>query len=277
MNLLHYLDGKWVETKDLKISVLDLSVLRGYGVFDFLRTYNSRPLLLKEHIDRLFNSAKALELAIPHSKEEVGKIITQGIDKNKKVFKDFNIRIVVTGGVGVESTIPGKPSFIVIFSEAIDYPKDYFEKGVKLVTYNAKRIFPEAKTINYLIGILALQKAKQENAVEALYIDNTNIYECITSNFFAVIDNKLITPKKDILIGVTRGLVLQIAKEKKIKVVERPIRLKELPIFQEAFITASNKEVMPVVKIDNKQVGNGKVGPITNQLLVSYREIIRSL
>lgn len=275
MKNMHYLDGKWVETKDLKISALDLSVMRGFGIFDFLRTYNHKPFLAKEHIDRMFNSAKNLGLTIDKSRKELEDIVSLGIKKNKKTFRDFNIRLIVTGGIGIDSVTPGRPSLIIIFGEAVDYPKEYFEKGIKVITYNAKRAFPSAKTINYLYGVLALQEAKNKHAVEALYVDNKkNIYEAITSNFFAIIDNKLVTPKEEILIGITRGAVIKLAKERKIKIVERAINLREIPKFQEAFITASNKEIMPVTFIDEKKVGNGKVGSITKELLNAYRILL---
>lgn len=277
MGILHYLDGKWVETKDLKISALDITVLRGFGVFDYLRTYNKKPFLLKEHINRLFNSANMLDISIPLNKKDLTDSILLGIKKNKKIFSDFSVRILITGGIGEDSTTPGKPSIVIIFTQALDYPKLYFEKGIKIITYKAKRTFPFAKTLNYSAGILALQKARAQKALEAIYIDDKYAYEGITSNFFGVVGGKLVTTKSDILIGVTRNMVLKIAKEKKIKVVERSIHLKEIPQFQEAFLTASNKEIMPVVRIDNKKVGNGKVGQITKELLAAYRNIVNSL
>lgn len=192
MKNFHYLDGRWVDSKNLKISVFDLSVLRGFGVFDFLRTYNSRPFRLKEHIDRLFNSAKILGINIGKTKKEIEKLVLTGIKKNRK--GELNIRIVVTGGVGPDSLTQGKPSIIIAFTPAIDYPAEYYQKGVKIVSFKTKRVLPAAKSLNYQMGILALQKSKKQKAVEAIYIDEKGkIYEGTTSNFFAVINDKFRT------------------------------------------------------------------------------------
>lgn len=276
MKNLHYLDGKWIESNDLKISAFDLSVLRGYGIFDFLRTYNHKPFRLKEHIDRLYNSARILGLPMPWKKEEIEKVVAVGLKKNSPLFKDFNIRIVVTGGVGSDSTTPGHPSLIVIFSGAIDYPDAYYEKGAKVITHQYMRNLPDAKTLNYLIGIQVLQKAKKEGAVEVIYVyNNGKIYEGTTSNFFAVKDEVLLTPKSDILVGVTRRVIFELTKKLKIPIKEKNLYYKDIKSFNETFITASNKEVMPVVKIDDEKVGDGRVGPITKLLIAEYRKLTK--
>lgn len=273
MKNIHYLNGNWVYDEDLKISVFDLSVLRGFGVFDFLRTYHRRLFMLKDHLDRLFNSAKILGIKVPKTKREIEKMVFEGIKKNRG--RDFNIRIIVTGGVGPNSVTPGNSSLIVMFTQAIDYPKEYYVKGVKVITYKTKRTFPKAKSLNYLTGITVLQKAKKEKAIEAIYIAEGKIYEGTTSNFFAVINSKLVTPKRDILLGITREIVLNLAKRLKIKVVERGLKLSEIKNFQEAFITASNKEIMPVTKIDDYIVGNGRVGEISKLLMREFGKITR--
>lgn len=272
MKLVQYLNGKWVKDENLKISAYDVSVLRGFGIFDFLRTYRQQPFMLKEHVQRLFNSAKALDIKLPWTKEEIVQIVLEGIHKNRKLTEDFNIRIVVTGGVGVDSVTPGNPSLIVMFAPVADFPKSYFTDGVKIITYPAKRVIAEAKSLNYLIGILALQKAKKENAVEAVYVDEKGkLYEGTTSNFFAVVGKTLITPKDEVLIGITRQVLVKLVKKHGIKLAERDLFYKDVPKFKEAFLTASNKEVMPVVKIDAKKVGNGKVGPITKKIMEEFK------
>jgi branched-chain amino acid aminotransferase len=269
MTSLHYLNNGWFTSDKLTISVFDLSVIRGFGVFDFLRTYHNKPFKLDEHIDRLFRSAQELGISVPKTKEEIRKIIIEGLSKNSSA--ENNIRIVVTGGVSNDGITPGDPSFFVIFTEAKKYPDSYYTKGVKVITYPHIRVFPGAKSLNYQTGIIALQKAKKENAVEAIFIGpKGEIFEGTTSNLFAVIDGKLVTPKKDILVGITRGIVLSIANNFKIPVVERDLYLKEIPTFQEAFITASNKEVMPVVEIDGEKVGIGNAGKITKRILSEY-------
>jgi len=268
---IHYLNGHWVYDSDLKISAFDLSFLRGFGVFDFLRTYNRKPFRLADHLDRLFNSAKILGIKIGKTKKEIERIVLAGIKKN--LAGELNIRLVVTGGVGPDSITPGQPSLIVMFTPVVAYPKRYYTKGVKVITYQAQRLLPQAKSLNYLEGIIALQKAKKEKAVEAVYTAYGKIFEGVTSNFFAVINGKLVTPKNEILPGVTKKVVLSIAKRLKIGVEEREIKLSEIKNFQEAFLSASNKEIMPVVRIDETIVGNGRVGKITQRLMKEFRQM----
>lgn len=275
MKSLHYLNGKWVKTKDLNISAFDLAVIRGFGIFDFLRTYNRQPFLLDDHLERLFNSAKTLGIEIPKTKKALENIVFEGIRKNPG--GELNIRLVVTGGVGPDSTTPGKPSLIVIFTPAVNYPKSYYQKGVKVISYQEERVLPETKSLNYLTAIIALQKAKKEKAVEAIYVDQKGkIFEGTTSNFFAVINDKLITPKEKILFGITRKLVINLAKKLKIDFEEKNLYLSQIKSFSEAFITASNKEIMPVVKIDDQIIGEGKPGKITRQLMKEFRKEIKS-
>lgn len=273
MKSLHYLNNAWVTEKDLTISVFDLSVIRGYGVFDFLRTYNNKPFYFDEHIDRLFRSAKLLGITVPKTKPQIKKIILEGLVKN--TFPEKNIRIVVTGGVAVDGITPGKPSFFVIFTNAHDYPKEFYEKGVKVITYPHIRAFPGAKSLNYLSGVVALQQARKEKAVEALFVGpNGEIYEGTTSNFFAVIKGKLVTPKNSILLGITRTIVIAVAKKEGIEVVERDMNVSEIPQMSEAFITASNKEVMPVVRINSIPINKQKVGEITRRIYEEYKRML---
>lgn len=277
MKLVQYLNGKWVHDENLKVSVYDVSVLRGFGIFDFLRTYRQQPFMLKEHVQRLFNSAKVLGIKLPWTREEIVQIVLEGIHKNRKLTNDFNIRIVVTGGIGADSVTPGKGSLVVIFAPLVDFPKSYFEEGVKIITYPAKRVVASAKSLNYLVGIMALQKAKKEQAVEAVYRNEKGkLYEGTTSNFFGVINKTLVTPKEEILIGITRQVLLKLAKKRGIKFAERDLYYKDVSKFTEAFLTASNKEIMPVIKIDTKKVGNGKVGPITKQIMEDFKTLTDS-
>jgi len=271
----HYLNNRWVKTEDLKISAFDLSVIRGFGVFDFLRTYNKKPFFLEAHLDRFFSSLSILGMKPLKTKKAIGKIIEEGIKKNN--FEETNIKIIQTGGESDDGITPkGKYNFIVMFTPATLYPRQYFEKGIALITHPFSRLFPEAKSLNYLAGVLAIKKAKKQKAVEALYVDKKKIYECVTSNFFAVVGEKLITPKQNILIGITRQVVINLAKKLGFKVEERDLFLKEIPKFSEAFITASNKEIMPVVRIDNQRISNGKVGKITKILMKEFKDLTKN-
>lgn len=269
----HFLKNQWVTDNRAKISVFDLAVLRGFGVFDFLRTYNRKPFLLDEHINRFFNSLKVLKLKPVYTKEKIKELVKEGIKKNRE--GELNIRIIQTGGVSDDGLTPKKPELMILFTKATNYPTEYYTKGIKLITTPFSRVYPEAKTLNYIGGILALQEAKKKKAIEALYTDDKYLYECVTSNFFAVIKNTLITPKDKVLIGTVRNLVLSFAKNLGIKYKEAPIKVSDIPRFQEAFITASNKEIMPVIQIDNQKIGEGKPGKITIKLLEAYRKLTK--
>lgn len=269
---VHYLNGKWVTADDVRISAFDLSVVRGYGIFDFLRTYNNKPFRLAEHIDRLFHSAKALDVAIPKDRKALEEIVKEGIRKN--IFSETAIKIVVSGGISGDSVTPGEPSLIILFTKAPQYPAWFYEKGVKIVTFSASRFLPEVKSLNYFAAIYALKKAHAVGAKEVLYVDDKKrITECTRSNIFFVKDNVLITPPgKYILKGITRNVVLEIAKSLDIKVIEKEVTLHGINFFSEAFITASTVEVLPVVEIDDRKIGDGRVGKITKQIMMKFKE-----
>ena len=227
-------------------------------------------------MDRFFNSLRIVGITPHWKKEEIIQKVMEGIGKNKTECKEFNIRIIGTGGVGVDSVTPGISSLIVTYSCAIEYPREYYEKGVKVITYNTKRVLAEAKSLNYMMGILALQKAKKEDAVEAIYVDEEEkIYEGTTTNFFAVIDGELVTPKVEILAGITRKVIFEIAEKERISVEENDIYMKDISSFDEVFICASNKEIMPVVQIDDTKVAQGEVGHLTKKLMEEFRKITR--
>lgn len=273
INTHHYLNNKWVKEDDLKISAFDLSVTRGFGVFDFLRTYHNKPFMLKEHIDRFFNSLTILKMKSVKTKKEIEEIIKKGIDKNH--FSETNIKIIQTGGGSDDGITPnGTHSFIVMFTPATKYPFSYFQKGIKLITFPMGRIFTDAKSLNYMAGVLALQEAKKQKTVEVLYTDNDYVYECVAANFYGVKKGVLITAKKQILMGITRKIILKLAKKLSIPIEERVIRRQELKTFSEAFISASNKEIMPVVQIDLMRIGTSKPGPITKKIMKEFKEFV---
>ena len=270
-----YVNGKYLPGKAAYISVLDIGLLRGYGVFDFLVTYNNRPFLIYEHIDRLFNSAKMIGLEIGKTKEEIHNIITKTLQKNKYP-EDKTIRIVITGGVGENSLKPAKrTSIIVIVQKKHNYPKKYYSKGVKLITYGYTRPMALTKSLDYTVAIKALKQARTKNAIEALYVDKRNeiITEATTSNIFVIKNRKVYTPKNSVLSGITRNLVIKLLKNR-IPVKLKTITSAELFSSDEVFITASNKEVMPVVNINGKNIGKGKVGSVTKSVLNSFRDFI---
>ena len=263
-----YLNGKIISENEAKISLKDIAILRGYGVFEFLRTYNSKPFLLKEHFTRLRKSAKNLNLQLPISQKELFKQIKKLLLKNK--FKESAIKLVLTGGQIIDSRgmeyDKNSPTFFILVDKLQELPKSFYQKGVKLITYEHLREIPGAKTINYITVIKLQNLCKRKKAFDILYTQNGFLLETTTSNFFIFKKDKLLTPKKNILIGLTRNFVIKLA-EDKFEVEEKDIALKELEKAEEAFLTSTTKEILPVVKIDNKIIGNGKVGKKTRYLM----------
>ncbi len=268
---IYYFNNKFVPKSRAKVSVHDMGFLRSYGVVDFLITYGGKPFYLKEHIDRLYKSAKLIDLNIPFKKEQLVRQVLSVVAKNN--FPEAGIWIIVTGGIGPTSMIPAKkPTLLILVDPYIPYPKSYYQKGVKIITFEGERLVSQAKSMIYTLAIQALQKAYQQNGVEALYVKNGKVFECMTSNFFIFKGNKLLTAKdRDVLLGITRQTVLEISKNH-FQVVKTDLSLKQVLAADEAFLTASNKEIMPVVKIDNHVVGKGTVGENTKKLMQLFRK-----
>jgi len=273
---IYYLNSSFVKKSQAKVSVYDMGFLRSYGVVDFLITYDGKPFRLDHHLKRFYNSAKLIGLKIPYKKEKIKKLVFQTLDKNK--FKESSIWLIVTGGMGPTSMIPAKkPTLAILVDPYKPYPKKCYQKGVKIITFKAKRIIPHAKSMVYTEAIQALTQAYKKKAIEALYIVDGKATECMTSNFFIFKKGKLLTAKdKDVLLGVTREVILKISKGI-FPVLKTDLSIAEVLKADEAFLAASNKEVMPVVKIDNHIIGNGKVGQNTKKLMeIFQKEVNRS-
>lgn len=271
--LMCSVNGRMTPLGGANISVQDLAILRGYGVFDFLRTYHGRPFKLWEHLLRLERSAQAIGLTLPYPPVEIEGIVCETLNRNS--LPEANIRIIVTGGVATDGiTADGAPTLIVIVTPPHVYPAAYYERGIKVITVDIDRYLPQAKTINYIPAIMALNQAKAAGAVEALYTSPAgHILEGTTTNFFLFCGEQLITPQNDILPGVTRDLILELA-QNHFDIVERAITFDDLPQADEAFITASNKEVMPVRQVNEVVIGDGQApGPQTGHLMAAFRRL----
>jgi branched-chain amino acid aminotransferase len=275
--MIFYINGKFLDEKEAKISVYDLGLLRGYAVFDFLRTYNQKPFYLNDHLKRLLNSAKLIGLKHGYNLKLLRKIVTQTLKKNIQKGLEYNIRIILTGGESKDFITPSKPNLIVMITPLKKLDEKLYQKGGKLITKISERILPQAKTIIYSEAVKFMQEAKKKGAVEVLLLDkNKKILECTTSNFFAVIDGKIITPSTEkILSGITRKIVINLAKRLKIPVIERDIYFNEIKKFDEAFITASNKEILPIIQIDNFKIST-QPGPITKTLMSQFKELTKN-
>ncbi|MBX3719894.1 MAG: aminotransferase class IV [Parachlamydiales bacterium] len=268
---MFFINGSYVSETDAKISVLDLSILRGFGVFDYLRTYSGKPFHLSEHLLRLQYSAQQLGLELPYTLEKISKIINEVLRLNQ--LAEASIKIIATGGISPDQFTPQHPATLIVFAYPLaSYPPEYFTKGINVVTTRLMRSMPSCKTTQYIPGIIALQQGRSSNAKEALYVNaKGEILEATTSNFFGVKEGKLYTcMSEEVLAGITREVVLKIAKGQ-FPICFEPIAIDEIDQLDEAFITASNKEVMPVVAIDSTPIGSGKVGPITTQAMSLFR------
>jgi branched-chain amino acid aminotransferase len=272
-NALWYINGRWVHPNEATISINDVAVLRGYSVFESLRTYDRRPFHLDEHLQRLYRSAALIELEIPFAPEFVAELIREAIERN--IYKHASIRLLVTGGESEDGVMPGdQPGLALLVTQLGERDMERFAQGIKLITTSLQRTTPEAKTSNYEAAIRALKEAKKHNASDALFVNEQgHVLEGTRSNFFVFRGDTLVTPGKGVLIGVTRTTVLELAKGR-FPIEERPILLSELSQVDEAFITSSSKEITPIVRIDDVTIGDGKPGPRTYELEQRFIEMI---
>jgi len=268
-----YFNGKIKELKNVKISPYDIGILRGYGVFDVMRTVNGKPFLIDKHWKRFENSAKELCLKIPIKRDQYEKVLKKLIKINK--FPDSVIRTVLTGGVSADAFSIGKLTFYILIEKYHVYPKSLYEKGAKVITLDFQRSNPKAKVTNYVEAIRNQSRKLKGKALEILYVNKGHVLEFSTSNVMLFINNVLVTPKDNVLLGTTRNLVLELAK-KKYKVEERAVRTEELKKAQEVLLTAGNKQIVPIVQIDNWKVGNGQVGKNTKALMQMLEDYMKN-
>ena len=285
MSLKVYINGKLVDKEEATVSVYDHGLLYGDGVFEGIRSYGGKVFRLQEHLDRLWYSAKAIWLEIPITKEEMGAAIEDTLAKNG--IEDGYIRVVVTRGCGTLGLDPDKcsdPQVIIITDYISLYPEEVYEKGLEIITVSTARNHPAAlspriKSLNYLNNILAKIEGKQAGCVEALMLNHKGeVAECTGDNIFLVRNGTLLTPPNDagILEGVIRAVVIELAQEAGIEVREVPLTKHDVYIADECFLTGTAAEVVSVVKVDSRTIGDGTPGPITRKLADSFRKLTRS-
>jgi branched-chain amino acid aminotransferase len=267
---IYYVDGEFVPADQAVIPVDDLALLRGIGVFDLLRTYDGKPYFLDAHIDRLETSAQKIGITLPWSHDDIANVVAQTLAQND--IPEANIRIVVTGGSSTDFMTPsGKPRLLVLVSPVPRLPDHWYTEGVKIISWEVERPIPGAKSIDYISASLALKKASAEGAVEALYIDRNGLaLECTTSNIFAFVDDKLVTPGRGILAGVTRKVVLSLAEGLFVTDI-RDISRTELLVADEVFITGTSKGLVPVVQVDGSIIADGRPGRRTQRLMAAMK------
>ena len=263
-----FINDQWVIADEAIIPVADLSVQRGYGVFDFFRTVNGIPLFIDDHIDRLEHSAAALRLPIRYNRDQLKQIIRQLIQKND--CPDSGIRITITGGVSSDGYSPASPNLIITQQPLLmnNNPADI--RSIRLISYEHTRELPHVKSINYLMGVYLQDQVKQAGADDVLYTHSGSVSELPRSNIFMISkDGHLITPSEKILHGITRKHILELA-EKQMAVQIRPVSVDELLQADEVFISSTTKRLWAVTAINQQKIGKGAVGAIIQQLYKSF-------
>jgi branched-chain amino acid aminotransferase len=285
MDQLVYVNGKFLPQSEAKVSVFDHGLLYGDGVFEGIRAYNGRVFKLDRHLDRLFHSAKAIDLKIPLSKEELAKIILDTCRRNE--IKEGYIRPIITRGPGDLGLDPRKcktgPSLIVIAQPSINLLGKAYDRGLRVVTSSYRRVPPQSlspsiKSLNYLNNILAKIEANQYGADEALLLDiHGYVSEASAENIFIVRNHTIVTPFTSTnLPGVTRETVLELAPGLGLEAKEQFFTLYDVWAADEAFITGSAAEVAPVVEVDGRSIGDGKPGPTTKKIMKAFRDLVMS-
>ena len=285
MNLKVYIDGTFYEQSEAKISVFDHGVLYGDGVFEGIRFYHDRVFRLDEHIDRLWDSAKAIALNIPLSREEMIESTLETIRQND--LHDGYIRLLVTRGVGSLGLSPDscrRPSVIIIAATIALYPDSLYEKGLTMATCSVRRIPPAAlspriKSMNYLNNILAKIEAQQAGAAEGVMLNEQGyVAECTGDNLFVIKKGVISTPPVNagILAGVTRAVVFELANKNGIPIKEEDLTRYDILVADECFLTGTAAEVIAAVQLDRRPIGDGRPGPITLKLVEEFRGLTRS-
>ena len=279
-----YIDGKFYAEADAKVSVFDHGLLYGDGIFEGIRFYNSRVFRLEEHLERLWDSARSILLEIPMSQRAMTEALLETIRQND--LREGYIRLIVTRGVGNLGLNPEQckaPSVIIITAQIALYPEAVYRNGLSVVTCATRRTNPSAlnpavKSLNYLNNVMARIEANLANADEALMLnDEGNVAECTADNVFIVKRGQIFTPPitAGALRGITRSVVFEIAAETGIRVTEADITRHDVFIADEAFLTGTAAEIIPVVKADGRPIGTGKPGPITARMIARFREMTR--
>ena len=283
MSLKVNINGTLYAKEDARVSVYDHGLLYGDGVFEGMRSYGGKVFRLEQHLQRLWESAKAIWLEIPVTQEALAVAVTETLSAND--IQDGYIRLVVTRGAGTLGLDPNRtsdPQVIIITDHITLYPDEYYQNGLKIVTVTTRRNHPDAlspriKSLNYLNNILAKIEGLQAGCVEALMLNHRDeVAECTGDNIFLVKSGCLITPATDagILEGITRQAVIDLAQEAGMEVREPTIKLDDVYQADECFLTGSAAEVVPVVQVDDCQIGTGMPGPVTCDLMKRFRELV---
>lgn len=288
-NLKVWLDGRIIPVGEAKLSIFDHGTLYGDGVFEGIRSYNGRIFECGPHIRRFFNSAKGIALKLPYTFEQIERALEETLAANGLLHpdKDAYLRLVCTRGIGVLGISPQrtwKPQIYAIASTIAMYPEEMYATGMPVIISSVTRnhvnsLPPQIKSLNYLNNILAKIEAHECDVPEAIMLNAQGyVAEATGDNVFIVRNNQLQTPPTSagILEGITRATVIRLAREAGIEVVEKDLTRMDLFAADECFLTGTGAQVIPVVKIDSRELANGRVGPMTRSLMDAYMTLVRS-
>ena len=282
MALKVFINGTLYNKEDAKVSVYDHGFLYGDGVFEGMRSYGGSVFRMKEHLDRLWESAEKIQLEIPMSKEQMADSVNATLAANE--IEDGYIRLVVSRGEGTLGLDPSKcptPNIIIITDLITLYPDEFYQNGLEIITAKTIRNHPGAldpriKSLNYLNNILAKIEGLAAGCVETLMLNHQGeVAECTGDNIFIVQDGRLLTPPVEagVLEGITRGAVMELAAEDGVEVVETTMTLEDVYAAEEVFLTGSAAEIVPVIKVDGNQIGNGTPGLLTRRIADLYSQL----
>lgn len=272
MQAIQFFNGKFVPKESITFSIDDVGVLRGFGIFDYFKVYNGAPAFMEAHLNRFESSARLLGMEIPFSRNEIETAIFKIIQHNE--FPLSGVKVLMTGGASPDGFSAGKPNLVITNTAVSETNPSFYTEGVSLMTHQFTREIPQVKTTNYATAVRLEPIWKQKGHIDVLYHDGHYISEVSRSNVFLVEENKLITNEEGVLPGITRMNVVNLAPQLGFKVEVRPIALSEILAAQEVFITSTNKKVMPVVKIDDQEIADGKVGAKTKLLMEGYAKLL---
>jgi D-alanine transaminase/branched-chain amino acid aminotransferase len=260
---LAIINGEFVPADEARISISDLSIQRGYGIFDFFKVLNGRPIFLDDHLERFYRSASLLRLPVQQTREELKALLRELLRRNNQ--PNCGVRITLTGGHSDDGYSIGQPNLLVT-QRPLPNNKALSERGIRLMTHEHQRQIPEAKSIDYLMPIWLQPILREKNADDVLYHRNGLLSECPRSNIFIVTANdEVLTPARNVLKGVIREKILQLAPSG-IRARERDVTVQDLRAAKEVFMTSTTKNILPVVSVDGVTVGSGKPGPVGLQL-----------
>lgn len=266
-----WVNDSLIPSDEANLNIADLAVQRGYGIFDFFKTIDGKPVFLEDHLDRLFRSAVLMRLELKQSRDEIRNKIIRLIESNG--LNDSGIKVILTGGFSTDGFNIAEPN-LIISQQGFQIPRTMLEKGISILTHEYQRQFSNAKTLDYLQAIWLQPILKEKKADDVLYYSDGLIRECPRANIFIVTkDQKVLTPESGMLKGVTRKHVLEISGTRYVTEA-RDVSLDELRNAAEVFITSTTKNILPVVQVDGYVVGNGNPGKVSRALAQEYNRII---